>query len=59
VKFIKAIANTETVPFYMRNAQWNFLKEGEAKDKYIIARLEKVGDDFELKFLKINLTDLS
>jgi len=54
----KGMANTETVPFYMRKAQWDFLKAREALNKYIIARLEKDRGDFEVRFLKINLIEL-
>jgi hypothetical protein len=52
----KGIANTENVPFYMRTAQWHFLDKEQAFDKYVIARVYKNGNGFDVKYVKINLT---
>ena len=54
----KGIANIETVPFYMRTAQWNFLNKEQAFDKYVIARVYKNGSEFDVKYVKINLTEM-
>ena len=54
----KGIANTENVPFYMRTAQWHFLDREQAFDKYVIARVYKNGNDFNVKYVKINLTKM-
>ena len=54
----KGIANTENVPFYMRTAQWNFLDKKQAFDKYVIARVYKNGSEYDVKYVKINLTEM-
>ena len=54
----KGIANTENVPFYMRTAQWHFLDREQAFDKYVIARVYKNGNGFDVKYVKINLTKM-
>ena len=54
----KGIANTEKVPFYMRTAQWNFLDKEQAFDKYVIARVYKNDSGFDVKYVKINLTEM-
>jgi hypothetical protein len=54
----KGIANTENVPFYMRTAQWHFLDREQAFDKYVIARVYKNGSGFDVKYVKINLTEM-
>ena len=54
----KGIANTENVPFYMRTAQWNFLDKEQAFDKYVIARVYRNGSEFDVKYVKINLTEM-
>ena len=54
----KEIANTEKVPFYMRTAQWNFLDKEQAFDKYVIARVYINGSEFDVKYVKINLTEM-
>ena len=54
----KGIANTENVPFYMRTAQWNFLDKKQAFDKYVIARVYKNGREYDVKYVKINLTEM-
>lgn len=54
----KGIANTENVPFYMRTAQWHFLDKEQAFDKYVIARVYKNGNGFDVKYVKINLTKM-
>lgn len=54
----KGIANFENVPFYMRMAQWNFLEREQAFDKYVIARVYKNGSEFNVKYVKINLTKM-
>ncbi|SOD95683.1 sacsin N-terminal ATP-binding-like domain-containing protein [Spirosoma fluviale] len=48
------IANTDSIPFFMRLSQWNFLDENESKDKYYIARVFRHNEEFSAKFLKIN-----
>lgn len=54
----KGIANTQNVPFYMRTDQWTFLDQEEAFDKYLIARVYKNGNNFNVKYIKINKIDL-
>lgn len=54
----KGIANTANVPFYMRTAQWHFLDREQAFDKYVIARVYKNGSGFDVKYVKINLTEM-
>jgi len=50
----KGIANSENVPFFMRTAQWNFLDKQQSNDKYIIARIFKNGESFDIKYLMMN-----
>lgn len=52
---MKGLGNNDNVPFYMRTAQWNFLENEDAYGKYVIARLEKKGGDFSVKYLKIGI----
>jgi hypothetical protein len=54
----KGIGNLENVPFYMRVAQWDFLDREQAFDKYVIARVYKENTDFNVKYVKINLTKI-
>lgn len=50
----KGIANSNNVPFFIRTAQWTFLDKQQAFDKYIIARVFKNGNSFDVKYLKLN-----
>lgn len=50
----KGIANSDNVPFFMRIAQWKFLDNQQATDKYIIARIFKNDGTIEVKYLKLN-----
>jgi hypothetical protein len=52
---MSGLGNTDNVPFYMRTAQWRFLEDQDAYGKYIIARLEKKGINFNVKYLKIGI----
>ncbi|WP_159474744.1 DUF3883 domain-containing protein [Chryseobacterium sp. 18068] len=54
----KGISNNENVPFYMRTSQWNFLPKDEAKNKYLIARVFKNGNAFDVRFLNITPENL-
>ncbi len=51
------IANSDNVPFFMRNRQWRFLENEEAKKKYLISRVFKNGTSFDVKFLNILLEE--
>lgn len=42
----------------MRTAQWHFLDREQAFDKYVIARVYKNGNNFDIKYIKINLTNM-
>lgn len=55
----KGIANADNVPFFMQMAQWNFLDAEEAKEKYIIARVFKKEESFNVKYLKLDKVILS
>jgi hypothetical protein len=52
---MKGLGNIENIPFYMRTAQWKFLEEEDAYGKYVIARLEKKGENYTVKYLKIGI----
>lgn len=54
----KGIANSNNVPFYMRLAQWNFLENDLACNKYLIARVFKNGTSYNVRFLKIDILSL-
>lgn len=47
------ISNSDNVPFFMRTSQWQFLPKDEVKNKYLIARVFKNGDNFDVRFLNI------
>lgn len=55
----RGISNSENVPFYMRTSQWNFLPKAEVKNKYLIARVFKNADRFEVRFLNITPEELT
>jgi len=48
------IANSDNVPFFMRSAQWRFLDNQIAYDKYIIARVFMNAGSINVKYLKLN-----
>lgn len=54
----RGIANANSIPFFMRLSQWNFLDDNESKDKYYIARVFRHNGDLKAKFLKINKGDI-
>lgn len=54
----RGIANANSIPFFMRLSQWNFLDENESKDKYHIARVFRHNGELKAKFLKINKGDI-
>lgn len=54
----RGIDNSDSIPFFMRYAQWNFLDQEESRDKYYIARLFRNGDGFRVKFLKVSMIEI-
>lgn len=54
----RGIANSNSIPFFMRLSQWNFLDDNESKDKYYIARVFRHNGELKAKFLKINKGDI-
>ena len=54
----RGISNANSIPFFMRLSQWNFLDENKSKDKYYIARVFKHNGELKAKFLKINKGDI-
>lgn len=55
----KGIANSDNVPFFMRLAQWSFLDSQQSFDKYIIARVFKNGNTYDVRFIKLNTLQLN
>jgi hypothetical protein len=49
---MRGIANSDSIPFFMRNSQWEFLPQIESDIKYMIARVFK--KDQLIKYLQIN-----
>jgi hypothetical protein len=49
---MRGISNSESVPFFMRKSQWEFLPTIESDIKYLIARVFKKEDI--IKYLQIN-----
>lgn len=49
---MRGISNSDSIPFFMRNSQWNFLPTIEIEVKYLIARVFK--KDNSIKYLQIN-----
>lgn len=49
---MRGIANSDSIPFFMRNSQWNFLPTIGTDVKYLIARVFKA--DNSIKYLEIN-----
>jgi hypothetical protein len=54
----RGMANSDSIPFFMRYSQWNFLDRTESLDKYFLARVFTEGDAFKAKFLKINKIEI-
>lgn len=50
---MRGISNSESIPFFMRNSQWEFLPLIELDVKYLIARVFKKGNI--IKYLQINM----
>ena len=55
---VRGMANADSIPFFMRYSQWNFLDRSESLDKYFLARVFTEGDTFRVKFLKINKIEI-
>jgi hypothetical protein len=49
---MRGISNSDSIPFFMRNSQWNFLPTIEIEVKYLIARVFK--KENAIKYLQIN-----
>lgn len=49
---MRGITNSDSIPFFMRNSQWNFLPVIEIGVKYLIARVFK--NENSIKYLQIN-----
>lgn len=49
---MRGISNSDSIPFFMRNSQWEFLPSIDADIKYLIARVFK-GDN-KIMYLQIN-----
>jgi len=49
----RAISNSDSIPFFMKMAQWNFLDKNEALNKYLIARIFKKGNSWDVKFINL------
>lgn len=52
------IANSDSIPFFMRKGQWNFLETLEDDQYYFIARVFLHNDSFSHRFLKIEIAKL-
>jgi hypothetical protein len=51
---VRGMHNADSIPFFMRNAQWDFLQTIEAKEKYLIARVFLGGETSNIKYININ-----
>lgn len=54
----QGVANTESIPFYMRTPQWDFLQGEHARDKYWLARVfvnDTSGPD--VRWLRVRRSD--
>lgn len=49
---MRGISNSDSIPFFMRNSQWDFLPTIEIEVKYLIARVFK--KENVIKYLQIN-----
>lgn len=50
---MRGLSNGDSIPFYMRNSQWEFLPKIENKIKYLIARVFKNGE--VIKYLQLDI----
>jgi len=50
---MRGIANSDSIPFFMRNSQWEFLPTIDGTAKYLIARVFK--GDQSIKYLQIEM----
>lgn len=53
------MANTDSVPFFVRKAQWEFLEDQRAKDRYEIGRVFLGGNSMQVKWLSLGMADPS
>jgi hypothetical protein len=51
---VTGIENADSVPFFVRTSQWEFLSEPANQNKYYIARIFKKTDKFDIRFIQIN-----
>ncbi len=49
---IRGIANSDSIPFFMRKSQWDFLRELDDSIPYVIARVF-LGDENKVKYIRI------
>ena len=55
---VRGMANSDSIPFFMRKSQWNFLSTDAAAEKYVIARVFLKDASQKINYLSINLKNL-
>jgi DNA-binding sugar fermentation-stimulating protein len=51
---VRGISNADSIPFFMRKSQWDFLQTEKADGRYIIARVFLGDQHTGIKYLEIN-----
>jgi hypothetical protein len=54
----QGISNANSVPFFMRKSQWDFLPQMQSNQKYYVARVF-IGEEVSIKFLKVQFEELT
>lgn len=54
----QGIANSDSIPFFVRRKQWEFLKDESVRNKYIVARVTTGSGNIGIEWLSLNLGNL-
>jgi len=53
----RGMGNSDTIPFFMRRSQWQFLQDPAVRDKYWLARVFMANDGPNVSWLRISRLD--
>lgn len=55
----QGLGNINSIPFFVRKQQWEFLKDEQVRNKYLAARVTLSDNAFEVEWLSLNLVNIS
>lgn len=55
----QGIANSDSIPFFVRTKQWEFLESDATNDNYYVARVFINGSRHEIKYLKLDRKEIN